>query len=119
MNMTDLSDRELLVMKCLWDASAPMTVGDLIDKIHQEYGIAYKETTVYTFLKRLKDKNYVTSYKRGSSHFKPAVDENEFLHHYAETMSAFWGRDASNVFLGTYAETQGYTAEEWKSLLKG
>ena len=81
MNLTDLSDRELLVMKCLWDAASPMTVSELIERIQQEYDIAYKETTVYTFLKRLKDKNYVTSYKKGSSHFSPTGEENDYLLH--------------------------------------
>ncbi len=116
MNLTDLSDRELLVMKCLWDVAAPMTVSELIERIQQEYNIAYKETTVYTFLKRLKDKNYVTSYKRGSSHFSPTVDEKDYLFHYARTMSDFWGRDSSNIFLKAYGEAQNYSDAEWEAI---
>lgn len=116
MNLTDLSDRELLVMKCLWDAEMPLTVGDLIERIQQEFGIAYKETTVYTFLKRLKDKSYVTSYKKGSSHFSPSVDEKSYLEHYAGKMAAFWGRESSGCFLKAFAEAGGYSAEEWEAV---
>ena len=118
MNLTDLSDRELLVMKCLWDVAGPMTVGDLIERIQQVYGISYKETTVYTFLKRLKDKNYVTSYKKGSSHFTPTVAENDYLDQYAKTMAEFWGKESSNRFLQSYAANIPYTAKEWEGLRK-
>ena len=118
MNLTDLSDRELLVMKCLWDAAAPMTVGDLIEKIQQTYGISYKETTVYTFLKRLKDKNYVTSYKKGSSHFSPTVSETDYLEQYAKTMAKFWGKASSTCFLQAYTTNIKFTAKEWDAIRK-
>ena len=118
MNLTDLSDRELLVMKCLWDAAEPMTVGGLIERIKAEYNIPYKETTVYTFLKRLKDKNYVTSYKKGSSHFTPCVTEQEYLKQYAKTMADFWGKGPSGLFLQAYAENVSFTAKEWDSFRK-
>ncbi len=118
MNLTKLSDRELLVMKCLWDINAPMTVGDLIERIHDVYGISYKETTVYTFLKRLKDKEYVTSYKKGSSHFSPTVTEEDFLKSYAVTMADFWGKDAATIFLRAFNQRLPYTAKEWDAIRK-
>lgn len=118
MNLTKLSDRELLVMKCLWDAEAPMTVGDLIERIHTVYGISYKETTVYTFLKRLKDKEYVTSYKKGSSRFSPTIPQEDYLKDYARTMSDFWGKDASSVFLSAYFRSGLFTVKEWDTIRK-
>ena len=102
MNFTDLSDRELMVMKCLWESGSPMTVGELIISIEEAYNIVYKETTVYTFLKRLKDKKYVSSYKKGTSRFSPKVGETEFLEDYAARMADFWSADASKTFLSAY-----------------
>ena len=119
MNLTELSDRELLVMKCLWDAAGPLTVGDLIEKIEQGYGIAYKETTVYTFLKRLKDKNYVTSYKKGSSYFTPTVSEKDYLENYAKVMADFWGKTSSTVLLQSYARNIRFSVKEWDAIRKG
>jgi len=107
MNFTDLSDRELMVMKCLWESGSAMTVGELIISIEEAYGIVYKETTVYTFLKRLKDKKYVTSIKKGTSRFSPSVGETSFLEDYAARMADFWSTDASQTFLAAYSRFLG------------
>lgn len=116
MNLTDLSDRELLVMKCLWDVGTPMTVGELIIRIKRIYGIEYKETTVYTFLKRLRNKGYISSYKQGGSHFMPLVEEDDYLEQYSKTMSDFWGRKSSNTFLSAFYRHQNYTEAEWDEI---
>lgn len=112
MNFTDLSDRELMVMKCLWESDSPMTVGELIISIEEAYNIVYKETTVYTFLKRLKDKKYVTSYKKGTSRFSPCVGETEFLEDYAARMADFWSEDASKTFLAAYGRFMGQSERD-------
>ncbi|MCD8330793.1 MAG: BlaI/MecI/CopY family transcriptional regulator [Lachnospiraceae bacterium] len=116
MNLTDLSDWELLVMKCLWDVGSPMSVAELIVRIEKMYGKKYKETTVYTFLKRLKDKGYVSSYKKGTSYFSPLVSEDEYLDGYSKKMSDFLGRDSVNSFLSAFYRHQNYTEEEWEEI---
>ncbi len=116
MNLTDLSDCELLVMKCLWDVGSPMSVAELIVRIEKMYGKKYKETTVYTFLKRLKDKGYVSSYKKGTSYFSPLVSEDEYLDGYSKKMSDFLGRDSANSFLSAFYRHQNYTEEEWEEI---
>ncbi|MCD8009818.1 MAG: BlaI/MecI/CopY family transcriptional regulator [Lachnospiraceae bacterium] len=116
MNLTDLSDCELLVMKCLWDVGSPMSVAELIVRIEKMYGKKYKETTVYTFLKRLKDKGYVSSYKKGTSYFSPLVSEDEYLDGYSKKMSDFLGRESANSFLSAFYRHQNYTEEEWEEI---
>ncbi|MCD8077308.1 MAG: BlaI/MecI/CopY family transcriptional regulator [Lachnospiraceae bacterium] len=116
MNLTDLSDCELLVMKCLWDIGSPMTVPELIVRIDKIYGRSYKETTVYTFLKRLKDKGYVSSYKKGTSYFSPLVSEDEYLDSYSKKMSDFLGRESANSFLSAFYRHQNYTEDEWEEI---
>ncbi|MCD8053177.1 MAG: BlaI/MecI/CopY family transcriptional regulator [Lachnospiraceae bacterium] len=116
MNLTDLSDCELLVMKCLWDVGSPMTVAELIVRIEKIYGKSYKETTVYTFLKRLKDKGYVSSYKKGTSYFSPLVSEDEYLDSYSRKMSDFLGRESANSFLSAFYRHQNYTEDEWEAI---
>lgn len=117
MNLSDLSNRELMIMKCLWTANEPVTVNDLIRIIQSTYHIAYRETTIYTFLKRLKDKQYVTAFKRGSSYFSPSVSEYDFLVHYAETLADFLGKRSSEVFLRAIRGSLDLDDSEWNSLL--
>lgn len=116
MNLTDLSDCELLVMKCLWDVGSPMSVAELIVRIEKMYDKKYKETTVYTFLKRLRDKGYVSSYKKGTSYFSPLVSEDEYLDGYSKKMSDFLGRESANSFLSAFYRHQNYTEEEWEEI---
>ncbi len=118
MNLTELSDCELLVMKCLWDVETPMSVSELIERIQSVYSKIYKETTVYTFLKRLRDKGYVSSYKKGASYFMPVVSEKDYLDGYAKRLSDFLGRKSSDLFLSAFARYQQYTDQEWEEIRK-
>lgn len=113
MYFSDLSDRELMIMKCLWTADKPVTVNDLIGIIRETYHISYRETTIYTFLKRLKDKHYVTAYKRGSSYFSPAVSEYDFLVRYAAAFSDFLGKESSIVLLRALRSSLDLSDSEW------
>ncbi|MDO5410468.1 MAG: BlaI/MecI/CopY family transcriptional regulator [Lachnospiraceae bacterium] len=99
MNFTGISDCELLVMKCLWDAGQPISVHVLITELDKQYSKKYKETTVYTFLSNLKKKSYVDSYKKGASYFYPLVSEEAYVKHYAQVMRSFWGDKALAVLI--------------------
>ena len=116
MNFTDLSDCELHLMKCLWDEGTPLSVTSLLERIEANYGKIYKETTVYTFLKRMRDKGYVTSYKKGTSYFSPLITEEEYLNDYSRKMAEFLGKGSSRTFLSAFFKHQNYTDEEWEDI---
>jgi len=116
MNFTELSDCELMVMKCLWEENGELTVKDLLDRIEARYGKVYKETTVYTFLKRMRDKQFITSRKQGTSYFSALVTEDEYLNDYSRKMAEFLGKDASRTFLSAFFRTQNYTSQEWDEI---
>lgn len=99
MNFTDVSDCELLVMKCLWDATQPISVRMIISELDKKFGKQYKETTIYTFLSNLKKKEYVDSYKKGASYFFPIAKEETFVRTYGQKMREFWGDDVFAMFL--------------------
>lgn len=99
MNFTGVSDCELLVMKCLWDASQPTSVRTLIAELERKFDKKYKETTIYTFLSNLKKKEFVDSYKKGASYFFPIVKEEDFVREYGKSMRQFWGDEAFGMFL--------------------
>ena len=116
MNFTELSDCELLVMKCLWEENKPMSVTELLERIKNDYGKEYKETTVYTFLKRMKEKGYVTSYKKGTSYYSPLVSEKDYLEDYSKKMAEFWGERSSKAFLSAFFRCSNYSAQEWDEI---
>lgn len=121
MYFTDVSDCELLVMKCLWDASQPISVRAIISELDSKFGKSYKETTIYTFLSNLKKKGFVESYKKGASYFYPIVKEEGFVRDYGQKMRSFWGDDVFALFLESAiygAECSEADAETVKKLLQ-
>lgn len=64
---TEISQCELTVMKCIWDLKAEtgeVTCAQVMEKLKEDYGLTYKDTTVYTFLKNLINKGFVSSEKK-------------------------------------------------------
>lgn len=117
MNFTSISDCELLVMKCLWNAKEPISVHVLITELDKRYNKKYKETTVYTFLSNLRKKSYVTSQKRGASYFEPLVQEEDYVKQYAQEMRSFWGKEALEVMIDAMIYPEG-SSEEQKTQIR-
>ena len=61
------------VMKCIWDLKSEVTCAQVMEKLKEDYGLIYKDTTVYTFLKNLINKGFVTSEKKGITYYTPEI----------------------------------------------
>ena len=66
---SELSDCELATMKCIWDAAEPISAQEIMEQLKIVYGLEYKDTTVYTFIKKLKEKGFVDSYRKGVTYY--------------------------------------------------
>jgi BlaI family transcriptional regulator, penicillinase repressor len=76
--LPQISDAELVVMKVVWD-QAPVTanvvVRDLADRRR------WKPKTIHTLLSRLVKKGALEFDKKGREyHFRPLVEEDEYVH---------------------------------------
>ncbi len=60
-----MSDCETMIMKLVWDAGEDVAVQELIVKMNEVYGKEYARTTMVTFLKKIADKGYISSYRVG------------------------------------------------------
>lgn len=95
---SELSDCELMTMKCIWDLAEPSTCPEIMEKIKEEFGVTYKDTTVYTFLKNLMGKGFVQTKRRGVTFYSAARDYEEFRAKQLEESIDFWyGGSASNL----------------------
>lgn len=103
MRRTELSECELIVMKCVWDGGSEVTCQEVIQQLEEKYDIHYKETTVYTFLKNLKNKGFVDSYRRGVTFFFPIRNEQEFMEEQLLKNQKFWfGGSISKMVTALY-----------------
>lgn len=86
----ELSDCELMTMKCIWDSDHPVTCAEIMEKLKRDYGLEYKDTTVYTFLKKLKEKGFVDSFRKGITFFIPLRDEASYRNEQMKFARDFW-----------------------------
>lgn len=75
-NSQELSECETLIMKLIWDAKEDIAVQELIVKMKERYDKEYARTTMVTFLKKMADKGFVSTYRTGNASFVHA-EKNE------------------------------------------
>ena len=85
-----LSECELVTMRCVWNLGDRATAFNVINMLAEDYGMQYKETTVYTFLKKLKEKGFVDTHRQGVIYYVPLVDEATYQREMAKKLLNFW-----------------------------
>ncbi len=73
----ELSGCETMIMKLIWDADGDIAVQDLIVRMKESYEKDYARTTMVTFLKKLADKGYVSTYRIGRASFAHAEKDED------------------------------------------
>lgn len=118
MRKAEISDCELVAMKCVWDAGEPVTCAYVIEKLRDDYGRDYAETTVYTFLKNLKAKGFIESFKNGITYYKPKRELTEFRGSYLNKMVDFWFDGSVSNFLSALLDVKSLDEKEIKDVKK-
>lgn len=113
---SELSECELTTMKCVWDAGEPVTCQQIMERLQQEYGLEYKDTTVYTFLKNLKNKGFVCSYRSGLTYYKAIRDEEEYRNEQLSKTEKFWFDGSTAKMMSALLQVKKMSSEERKEL---
>ena len=78
--MADLSDRitdaELVVMQAFWQATEPLTVAQVVQKLCQSTG--WKPSTVKTLVRRLMTKGALGADHAQAHHYRPLVSRRDY-----------------------------------------
>ena len=115
---SELTDCELTAMKIVWDAEEPITCPEVISILSSKYGLNYKETTVYTFLKNLKEKGFIDSYRKGITYFVPLRSEAEYRAEELRKACKFWFNGSLPEFIVTLAEVENVDPADIEKLKK-
>lgn len=79
MDTNDISACERLVMKVIWDSTEELALQEIMDRVNQENGKAWKPQTVSTFLTRLVKKEFLSMYRKGRyCYYQPVVSKADF-----------------------------------------
>ncbi len=118
---SELSECELITMKCIWDAGHEVSCSEIMEVLRDKYKLDYKDTTVYTFLKKLKEKGFVDSYRRGVTWFIPARDEESYRADQLRIARDFWFKGSASSLISSLISLDELSEEETekiKALLK-
>lgn len=88
--LNPLSDCETLIMICVWESDQAVSVKQLQEQLLR-FGKDYKETTIYTIIKNLENKGYLSREKRGASYYTPVISKKDFLRQYLGNIQAAFG----------------------------
>lgn len=73
-----LPDAEYEVMQAIWGGEPPLNTAYLMEKVGR--GRGWKAPTLISFLVRLEDRGYITSYKQGKErYYLPLADREQYL----------------------------------------
>ncbi len=109
----ELSGCETMIMKLIWDADGDIAVQDLIVRMKESYEKEYARTTMVTFLKKLSDKGFVSTYRIGRASFAHAEKEEDLykqLLMFEEMM--FWFGGKLSEMVGAVCSVQPVSEEE-------
>lgn len=112
----ELTECEQTVMKCIWDADQPITCAQIIEELREKYGLDYKDTTVYTFLKSLKAKKFVESERKGVTYYRAKKDEEKYREEILKRTEKFWFGSSSSKMISTLLRARDLNEEERKEI---
>ena len=106
-----LAPAESLVMQCLWESGADLTVYEITERLHEVYGKDYANNAVATFMAVLMKKGFVSRYKKHHSHqYHPEVTLDEFRNAQVNKMKNQWYHGSASGVLAALVETEADTA---------
>ncbi|MCH5267830.1 MAG: BlaI/MecI/CopY family transcriptional regulator [Lachnospiraceae bacterium] len=113
---SELSECELTVMKCIWDEEKPVTCPQIMEQLREKYGLDYKDTTVYTFLKVLKEKGFVKSERRGVTYYTAIKQEEKYREEVLKKTEKFWFGGSSLQMISALLRVKDISDEERKEI---
>lgn len=92
-NEKDISGCEKMIMKVVWDADHDLSTSELIDALKERFGKNYARTTVVTFVQRLIEKGFVTTYRKGKmAYIRASKNEARYVEKLLKNVDEFWFR---------------------------
>lgn len=89
--METLTNKEQLIMKCIWDFKEAPTVYDINDLLKEKYHMEYTRSTTRTYLTKLEKKGYLRLKRKGMfSYIFPVMSAEEYCQKQMEHMKNFW-----------------------------
>ncbi len=115
----ELSACETLLMKIIWDAKEDIAVQELIVRLKQQFDKEYARTTVVTFLGKMAEKGFVSTYRVGKiSYVHAQKDEESYKQKMLREETGFWFDGKPSQLMSALCDAQEISKEEIEKMRK-
>lgn len=118
MGEKELTSREVLIMKCVWNSERELSIQEIQAELRERFDWDAKRSTVRTFMRDMEQKGYILVERRGRhSYVKALTGEESYKKGQAEKMVDFWfGGSKLNL---VKALTKDEVSEDEQHYLRG
>lgn len=115
----EMSGCETLIMKIVWDSGEDLSTPEIMDQLKARYEKEYARTTVVTFIHRLANKGFVSTYKRGRvSVVHSLKSQAEYQENLIQKTEEFWFNGDANFLLSTLCRVKKLSKKEMNDIRK-
>jgi BlaI family penicillinase repressor len=102
---TELSGREVLLMKCIWEREGDVSIQDVQNDAKEKFDWDAKRSTVRTFLTSMEAKQYIKTERRGRfTYIVPMVTEEAYREDQTRKMIDFWYDGSKGILIKALAK---------------
>lgn len=113
----ELTNAELLVMKCIWDTPKDLVLSEIVAMVNDRYHKDWKPQTVSTYLAHLVQKGFLEMTRNGKIYtYHPKVAEVDYRTKEMNNFVDFWGGGSPSEFLSAFFGTNDVDKEELDQL---
>lgn len=88
----DLTNIEMLIMKCIWDTPEKLALSQLVVMVNERFDKSWKPQTISTYLAHLVRKGYLSMERKGKVFlYQPEVSEEEYRASQIDELVNYWG----------------------------
>ncbi len=115
----DLTNAELLVMKCIWDNTKDLVLSEVVAIVNERYGKEWKPQTVSTYLAHLVQKRFLQMERNGKIYtYHPLIAEVDYRTKMMNSFVDFWGNGSPSEFLSAFFKNNEVDQKELDEIRK-
>ena len=109
-----MTERELTVMKAIWDIGDGATTAKIVKKLQEWYGEKLTPQAIGVYIDKLKKKNFIRITKPDNYYkvYEPLVSKEEFMKHQVQSIAKFWDQSTAQYGIMALSGDKKLTKEE-------
>lgn len=117
MEIRSLTDRELLVMKSIWELGDGVRLAQIISQVNEKYNLNWKPQTASTFLNKLVLKGFIEPYRDGQYiHYQIIIKERDYRDFVVRQNLEFWNKGDVGAYVSDLLHARHLSHDDVKKL---